>query len=417
MISFAGMMPGQFGHVKCTSCTDRFTAEHEEQSIERGGKILAALAVPTVRKIDVEFLARARKKDELFLLLHRVTQWLENAGQDKLVLDHDRSSYYKARCSKIDPPVFKGTSARINVTFTCEDYRRFRMYDDQPVDGMDPPSDNFTFDGRHCLNDFGCMFVLNQMTGTPKTDISKYEISGLPGTLRYEDQDLALKEGSIKGTLYFVNRAQDGALMTGSEVAQRMHDVASWLVLAGRAKLCFDADVTRCYEAEIENDATFDRSGWENGKLALTLTTQPLAIDIQESSAQQTFSLEANTAQRMELSSAFPRGMGYVTPLVLFIQNVGNDAITDLQITYLDRFGAKRDVVFSGGGFRIDVGQTLVVDGEQMTVQIDGQNAISGMASGDFPSVSPAPGEAAIWIRSENAASLAVEIHVRARWV
>ena len=54
MISFAGIRPTQFGHVKCTSCTDRFTAEREEQNVQRGGVILAALAVPTVREIDAE---------------------------------------------------------------------------------------------------------------------------------------------------------------------------------------------------------------------------------------------------------------------------------------------------------------------------------------------------------------------------
>ena len=414
-MKFALIQPEQFGRVKVTSVSDSFMADQTLQMVTRRGAVLSCISVPTVRKIDMELLARASDLPALGLLLERIRRWLCDSGEAKLEFDHLAGKYYKARCTSIGPPSFKGPSARLSVTFTCTDYRLFHAYNDQPVSGADPQSDNFTFAGKHCLNDMGCMFVLDQRTGIPKPNVNKVQISGAAGTLRYDRSELALEEGSIKGKLYFVNRTEDGTALTGAEIARRMHDVSSWLLLAGRSELVMDSDASRVVLAEIDGETSLDCEKWESGVLDLTLTTQPLAMDAQAGSVTESLSLTAGTWSDMALDAAFPRGMGYVTPLIISIQNAGGAAITDLRIRYRDRLGALRQTRMYGGGFSLPAGKMLVVDGEDLTVMCDGQSAVSGLYSGDYPSVPP--DDASISLQCAAAASVRVTVTARARWV
>ena len=60
MMEFAGVKPEQLGRVKVTSVSERFLAEKEWQTVTRRGAVLACVGVPTVRKIEVELLMRAK---------------------------------------------------------------------------------------------------------------------------------------------------------------------------------------------------------------------------------------------------------------------------------------------------------------------------------------------------------------------
>ena len=61
-MEFAGVKPEQLGRVKVTSVSERFLAEKEWQTVTRRGAVLACVGVPTVRKIEVELLMRAKKQ-------------------------------------------------------------------------------------------------------------------------------------------------------------------------------------------------------------------------------------------------------------------------------------------------------------------------------------------------------------------
>lgn len=277
---FGGIRPESFGLVKVTGVQDGFMAAREQQTIRRAGSIIASISVPTVREIQVEMLVRANHADELMLTMDKLAAWLEGAGTARLELEQTEGTYYKARCTDMGEPTYSGPSAKFTATFTCTDYRQYNAYNGQPVRGADPPSDNFAFAGKHCLNDMGCMFVLDKRMGVPAVTPSLYDVLGCPGTLRYDQHDIRLSPQQISGKLYFVGRAQDGEILADEEIEERLHAVSSWLILAGRAPLILDSDVTRQYLAEIENAADFTRTEWENGRLDLKLSVQPYSQDV-----------------------------------------------------------------------------------------------------------------------------------------
>ena len=154
-MEFAGVKPEQLGCVKVTSVSECFLAEKEWQTVTRRGAVLACVGVPTVRKIEAGEISFG------------VELQLEESGEEKLHFDSMGGTYYKARCTGTEALTYSGASARLKVIFTCVDYRRYRQYDDKPVGGADPCADNFTFGGKHCLNDMGCMFVLDKRTAVP----------------------------------------------------------------------------------------------------------------------------------------------------------------------------------------------------------------------------------------------------------
>ncbi len=265
------------------------------------------------------------------------------------------------------------------------------------------------------MNDMGCMFVLDKRTAVPAPVLNKYEVSGMAGTLRFERAELMLKERKVSGKLYFVNREQEGARLTDEQVAQRMHDVAAWLLQAGRAELVMDADISRSIMAEIEDEASLTCDKWENGVMDISFAEQPLWQDAAMSTATQAVSLAAGTWQTIDLSKVFPRGMGYTTPLTLDVMNTGSTAILDFRIRYRDRLGKQRQTRLYGGGFSLTGGQSLRVDGENLSVVCGGQSMISALCEGDFPSVPP--NAMNIEIMSASAAAASVTVSARARWL
>lgn len=146
------------------------------------------------------------------------------------------------------------------------------------------------------------------------------------------------------------------------------------------------------------------------------MTLQPYSMDTEAESMTKSMSLSANTAQVIDLSALFPRGVGFITPLIVEITNNGSSAITALELGYTDRLGAARTARLEGGGFSLAAGQTVVINGEDASMTMAGQSAMLGF-TGDFPSVSPAPGKLAVSLKSSAAASVSVKVTARARWL
>ena len=324
MIKWNGMSPEMIGpgKVKCLSVGDRFTTQKNYKNIEQMGLIRSYVTMPTVRNIQAGFLVRGRSQDEIDLTLQHVTDWLM-CGEARIQTRQMKETYYKAVCSEIAAPVYSPVSAKFTVTFVCTDYRMYRTYDDKPVSGADPGTDNFTFNGKHCLNDMGCMFVMDERTLTPDINIHKYEIPGRSGTLRYDDKlDYALGEGKIKGTLYMLNTENVGELVPYEEQEQRLKKIYEWLITARRAGFVWDSDPQTTYLAEVEDETTFDRSDWPNGKISIEFVTQPYETFNEYEEAvlsDSVFSVSGRTT--VDLSALFPNGITNDTGIRISIKN------------------------------------------------------------------------------------------------
>ena len=126
-------------------------------------------------------------------------------------------------------------------------------------------------------------------------------------------------------------------------------------------------------------------------------------------------SLAAGAVTQMDISAALPRGAGYETPLVLSIKNTGSSAITDLSIYYTDMTGTEQQMRFYGGGFSLSAGQTLTVDGEDISSFVGSTNAGKWLYAGDYPRVKP--GAFTIKLKTAAASSVSVTVTARARWI
>ena len=275
---------------------------------------------------------------------------------------------------------------------------------------------NFTVAGKHGLNDMGCVFVMDSMDAVPTAKVNKYEIAGQSGTLRYDSgEGILYEEKSMSGTLYFVKQSSDG-LMSEEEITKKLHSVAAWLGNSGRAQLILDSDVSRYYEAEVDGNQSLSRKDWENGSIKLKMTLQPFASDVTVSASAENLVLSAGTAKEINLSSLLSNGIGYATPLTVSVTNKSATAITDLCIQYYDEKNALKTVRLYSNGFSLSNGQAVTVASLSGPIAKGAEDGIKWLKSGDFPMLS-VNGEKKIKILSGTAATVAVAVSFRARWL
>jgi len=392
---FNGVHARSFEHVKVTSWKNSFYTDFDRKEITSRGIVRAAVEVPTIRKIEIDFLVKGRNIREIEKKLTDMAQWLQNAGTAKLLSDRDPNNYFKARCTAISRPQYSGLSARFTVTFTCADYKLYNARTDQQNGQQNVDLSNFRFAGKHCLNDMGAVFVEDSRDITPEVKAHKYEITGMSGTLRYIGREQVLSERQLTGSLYLVNKAQMGGLLSEQEIAQRYHEIASWLVNAKRAPLIFDSDAGREYQAEVTEAVTANRTGWENGVLKVKFILQPVGKDLKTSYVESNLDLAANAWGTIQLAAALGPGFGYTTPLDFQIKNNGATNITDLSIEYNDAKGFARYMRLYGNGFSLlaNTHHYVVIYGEtRYLIILTSSGYYEGMqyiASGDFPTVSP----------------------------
>ncbi len=303
----------------------------------------ASTEVPTLRKVEVDFLVRGKTSNEIAGKLADMATWLYNAGTAKLFSDQDPNHYYKARCTSVSTPEFSGLFARFTATFTCADYKLYNAQTNQPLTSTATDLSNFTFAGKHCLNDMECVFVEESRDVTPEVKANKYEIAGMNGTLRYLGGSAALAEKQLSGTLYLVNLQDENGLLDETVIAQRLHEIASWLVNAQRAELVLDSDITRQYEAEVIAAASVTRNNWDNGAIKIRFVLQPVSMDVTAKVLEAaSIQLQANTAATVSLEQLFTEGIGYATPMTLTITNNGTGSITDLTVYCYDEQNNER---------------------------------------------------------------------------
>lgn len=417
-MKFANKLIESFGRVKVLRIRESFFVDHANQKIEKRGFIVASIAVPTSRVISADILVRAGNTETVQLVIESMCEWLYAAGIDKLFTSSS-TQYYMARCAQVSVPEYSGYSARFTITFECADYRPYSARTDEPLVTAETDMSNFTFAGKHCLNDMGMVFVEETRHASPAVSPHLYEVSGRNGTLRYDDGSSGVLAPKVfGGTGYLVNPLSPHEALSQSDIEDRIHAIAAWLVNAKRAPLILDSDITRQWYAEIIDASTFSKSNWANGCIKFKLSLQPECVSVQETSFSSNVTLSANTELTVSPTGLFPNGMGYDTPLRIRIKNTGSTAITKLQLTYTDSSGSKKTCLFEGAGFSLASGSTIEVDSSTYDVSIGGNSAVKCLKNGTLPYVPfGAEKNPRIGIISNVATSATVQILCQARWL
>lgn len=414
---FGNMHLASFGHCKVVNWKNSIYADFERKELTYRGRLLSAVEVPTLRSIEATVLVRGSSVKEVDKKLADIGKWLYDAGTTKLFAERDTTHYYLARCTSVSTPQRNGASARITVKFTCADNRLYNVYNDEPITTATSELNNFTFAGKHCLNDMGCVFVMESFDAVPKAKANRYEIEGQNGTLRYDSGDgILYEEKSLSGTLYFVKQFGDG-LLTELEITERMHFISSWLGNAGRAKLILDSDTGRYYEAEVIDNQSLSRKDWENGSIKLKMVLQPIAVSVEPKEISEQLTLTAGKAAEIDLSSLAKDGIGYTTPLKITVQkNDGNTVITVLSFGYNNEKNESKPMKIYSSTFSLANGEAIVIDGNELTISKGGTDGISWLANGSFP-ILPVNGDRKLAIATNVNATVTVTVSCNVRWL
>ena len=413
---FGNMHLASFGNCKVTKWKNSIYADFDRKELTYRGRLLSAVEVPTLRSIEATVLVRGKDVKEVDKKLADISKWLYDTGTAKLFAERDTTHYYLARCTSVSTPERSGVSARITVKFTCADNRLYNVYNDEPITTATSEMNNFTFAGKHCLNDMGCVFVMESIDAVPKAKLNKYDIEGLNGTLRYDTGEGVLyEEKSLSGNLYFVKQFGDG-LLTELEITERMHFISSWLGSSGRAKLILDSDTSRYYEAEVESNQSLTRKDWENGSIKLKMTLQPIAVSIEPKEVSEQLSLTAGKAAEIDLSSLAKQGIGYTSPLKITVQNDGETVLTVLSFGYNDEKNVSKPMRIYANDFSLAKGEAIVIDGSDLTIKKGDTDGISWLANGSFP-ILAVNGDKKLAIATTVDATVTVTVSCYVRWL
>ncbi len=328
---FANRNLNTFGRCKVTRWSNSLYTDFERKSVTYRGRVLAQSEAPTVRSISAEVLVIASSAFDLIQKLDAIAKWLYESGESHLISTRDLNHYYTARCTSISVPSCEGPTATFTVKFTCSDDRLFTVHGNQPVRTATEAMNNFTFAGKHCLNDMHCVFIKDKIDAVPKSTLIKYSVSGVSGTVVYDDgEEPVLSEKSLDGTLYFVKSKDDMSLMTDAEIALRMHEISAWLINARRGKLILDSDTSRYYEAEVVDKMQLSTDGWHNGCIKLSLTLQPVSVSTDESTwTESNVAInESGVTMAKELDDS--TNIGFKTPFVLVLDVTSSTTVTSL---------------------------------------------------------------------------------------
>ena len=260
---------------------------------------------------------------------------------------------------------------------------------------------NFSFGGRHCLRDFGCIYV--ERSGHPATPAktpNEYEIAGLSGTVRMGGE--TYDPMTFSGTLFFVDDPPSQA-----EAQRRIRQISRWL-LAGRQRLIFDYEPDRYYMAEVASAGQWSYSEWIEGGLSVELSAQPLAYSIQANSVRRTTTAAEN---RIELSV----NTGEPAPLALTVENVGTAAITGVTAAW----NGKRAALTNG--LSVAAGDDVTIDMEPPIGAVYGADGGSALpCASRFDYIALPAGRHAIDVTlafGDGAPGALITVSARGRWL
>lgn len=202
---------------------------------------------------------------------------------------------------------------------------------------------NFSFGGKHCLRDYGCIYVEDGgHCVTPAMARDTYEIAGMAGSILMGD---GLPETmTFGGTLYFLHDPPSQAAAQA-----QLRRIGAWLT-DGRQRLSFDYEPERYYIASVDAATEWHYGEWIGGGLRVQFTAQPYAYAVRETTASAT---TTTTSARLTLTL----DTGEDAPLGLCLENTGTAPITGAT------FSAHGKIV-AFAGVRMGKGERLRIDME-----------------------------------------------------
>lgn len=217
------------------------------------------------------------------------------------------------------------------------------------------------------------------------------------------------------GNLYFVKSSNDMQLMDDTQIYKRIADISSWLVNSRRAQFVFDARTDVVYEAQVEDSIQFNRKDWDNGCIKLKMKFQPIGKSLYRSvlTASNKDVRENQWTHYDSISSSLNTEIGFETPLVVSIWNVGTNTITGMSVC----IDEQNWIHLNGNGFSLAPSERIVIDGQLNDVyKVDGQSCIMYLNYGDFLSLKPntTPN---IGILSNVASKVDMRIQYTKRWM
>lgn len=201
---------------------------------------------------------------------------------------------------------------------------------------------NFTFDGLHCLADFGAIYVPSQTRPliAPRSVVS-YAIGGMSGTQAYGDASVA-EAYSETGVFY-----PAGDLPSETEARAFWRRIAAWLTV-GRRELIRDSEPERYVIAEVAQ-LQLGEYGWLDGGLQVTWLIQPYHWDRREQLHALTL-----TSAAPEASAALRVDTGRPAPVTATAAVLGDAPLTALEILV--------------GGKRVRLSGMEIQPGEQLRI-------------------------------------------------
>lgn len=177
---------------------------------------------------------------------------------------------------------------------------------------------NFSFAGKHCLRDFGCMYVESDgHVISPAVRRNEYTIAGMSGTVLMNGE--VHEPFVMQGTLYLVQSPADQAAAQAA-----LRTIVAWL-RQGRAQLIFDYEPGKYYMAEVQSPTQWGYAGWIDGGLEIAFVCQPFAYNVVEN-AIMVEKTELNTGHVLQVAT------GYPAPLGIEIHNIGEAPIYSIQV-------------------------------------------------------------------------------------
>ena len=204
---------------------------------------------------------------------------------------------------------------------------------------------NFSFDGRHCLSDYGLIYVPSDTRPiiAPRAVVS-YTVDGMSGTQAYGDQYVA-EAYQETGVLYYTGR-----LDSETEARALWQRVAQWLGV-GRRQLVWDCEPDHYIMAEIRQLHQGQYS-WTDKALQVTWLCQPGRWDrhLQVDTVQL-------TSDAPSVTVAIHADTGEPAPMTITAAIDGSAAVTALEI--------------SAGGKRVSLTGMAMAPGTELLVQME----------------------------------------------
>lgn len=203
---------------------------------------------------------------------------------------------------------------------------------------------NFSFDGLHCLSDFGLIYVPSKTRPmiAPRSVVS-YTIDGMSGTQAYGDASVS-EAYQETGVLYAA-----GDLPSETDARSLWRRVAAWLC-AGRRQLVWDSEPERYITAEV-TQLIGGEYEWVESGLQVTWLCQPYHWDrrLQATSVQLT-SDAPSAAVTLHVDTGRP------APMVITAAASGSANLTALEI--------------SANGKRVSLTGMTLAPGAELRVQM-----------------------------------------------